>query len=356
MIPSYHPINPMARQKRKRKSTTKRSFKRPRYNRTSAATAIQNIVRQRRARATLARKRKAYSIKRFNRQSSEMMYKSFTIVCPDYCLVTPGTGTLADGGISCVDPVTATYTNVFELGMSLKNPSATNGVSVFSPELQSYCDLYKQVKVVHGSVTMLKYNQGTNDGNPSTGTVPTSSIGTTGTKQWVSYLHSVIDSGAFKQATSLQNLAIPPLSNLATSSPNEYLSNSNSRLHQLSWDNKKSIKTKIICPSPKEEWSQQRYPIYDNSTPPVPGIALRTNCPWLDTSTLQGVWNNGFLPGNGNYASMYALGRLPTLSFFGNKFPTTVITSAGVPRAVQYPVHKVLLSITCAFRIPTAQL
>lgn len=344
----------MVTHKRKRTSSHKPSRKRAK--RSSAATAIQRLVRMRQARQTLYKRRQRHSIRRFNRQSDEMVYKSFTIVCPDSMLITPGPGTLAGAGISCADPVTGNYVNVFELGMTLKDPAQTNGTKVFSRELQNYCELYKQCKIVHGSVSLLKYNDGTNDGNPSTGTPPTSSIGTVGAKNWVSYIHSVVDSGAFKSAVNLQNLAIPPLSNIATTAPDEYFANSNSRFHQLAWDVKKSVKTKIICPSPKEEWSQQRYPIYDNSTPPVAGIALRTNCPWLDTSTLTNVWNNGYLPGNPNYASIYALGRLPTLSFYGTKFPIRVVTAAGVPRAVAYPIHKVLISITCAFRIPSAQL
>lgn len=330
-------------------------MKRRRYKRRAgtAATKIQAMFRRRRDRGRFHRALKRKAVVKFNRQSGEMVYKSFTIVCPDAMLVTPGTGTLAGSGISCVDPVTGHYSNVFELGMTIKDPSQPNGTKFFSKELAQYCGLFKQAKIVHGSVSMLRYNQGANDGNPSTGTPPTSSIGTTGSKNWICYVHSVIDSGAFKSAVELQKLSVPPLTNIASTDADVYLANSNSRFRQLSWDTKKSLKTKVICPTSKEEWAQQRYPIFDNSTPPVPGIALRTNCPWLDTDTLLGVWNNGYAAGNGNYESIYALGRLPTLSVFGSNFPIAVVTAANLPRAVQYPIHKVLISITCAFRIPT---
>ncbi len=208
---------------------------------------------------------------------------------------------------------------------------------------------------MHGSVTMMRYCNSVNDGNPATTTPPSGSIGFTGTKEWISYVHSVIDNGSFKDANNLQSLSVTPLLNLASTNEDEYLSNSNSRLTQMSHDNKKSFKTKILTAPARSEWAQQRYGIFNNASPPVQQVALKCNSPWLDTNVLIGVADNTYLAGNENYNNVRALSLLPPLSVYGTNFPVTYNTSGALPDSTSAPLHKVLLSICVAFRVPTTR-
>lgn len=327
--------------------------RRGRYSR--AASTIQRLVRSRRARKSLAMRRKNYSIKKFNRQSSETVYKSFTILCPDYLIINPGTGVYANSGLACTDTTNSTYQQCFELGMLLKDPGATNGVSTFSTEMSNYLELFKQCRIVHGSASLLKWSDGDGDGTPITLAAGASSIGRQGNKNWVSYIHSVIDTGAFKAIDQLQDLAVPPSSNIASVNPNDYFANSNSRFKQLSWDSKKSIKTKVLAPTRREEWAAQYYGFFNTATPPAAVSQLRCNSPWVDTSWVENCIKNNYPAGHPNYKSCYALTRLPPVSFLGTNFPSRTVATAGLPVTAQTPIHKCLVSICVAFRIPTVR-
>lgn len=320
-----------------------------------AATSIQALVRSRQARATLARQSKRASIKRFNRKSSEVIYKSFTVVCPDEVLINPYTAN-PNQGLLCSDPATAEYKANFQFGMFYKNPSALGLCTMLSPEMQNMLELYKQCRVVHGSISMMRYSDGVGDGltpaGAGAGPLVNSSIGITGDKDWIGYLHSTIDTGAYKNVQDLQNLSIPPNTLIASFNPNEYLSNSNSRLHQVSWDNRKSIKTKVLLPTSKSEWAQQRVTLYDlPGTTPI--VQLRTNGPWVDTNIVEGVAKGTYPVGHTNYQSVYSLTTLPAVTFYGTGFPSRVRSVAGTSTPVLTPIHKVLLSCTVAFRVPT---
>lgn len=330
-----------------------------RHRRRKAATTLQKFLRRRRRRQHIKKTLTNYSTKKFNRNASEIIYKSFTILCPDDLIINPGaaSGGLSGKGLACTDTSNSEFRQCFELGILIKSSTAANGVSIFSKELLNYLELYKQCRIVHGSVTMLKYSAGLSDGNPSTGTPPTASIGTTGEKNWVNYLHSVIDTGGYKQVNNLLNLTIPANTNVASLLPDEYFANSNTRFQQVSWDTKKSLKTKIIAPVAKSEWSQQRVTQYTDVGPPpilpVAELTLNTNQPWVDTKFFEACHNNSFNYATANYQTGYSLGRLPPLSYYGNGFPTRVSTDGAIPSPLQVPLFKVLLSITVAFRIPT---
>lgn len=354
-FPSRKDIMPFRRSYGKRKRTFKRKFnpryKRRKYSRSSAASAIQRLVRMRRARARLGRSKKRYAIRKINRSRQEMVFKNFTIVAPDSFLVNPQTPVGGLGHV-CTDGA-GNITECIELGMILKDATAPNGTAIFSPELQNYLELYKQCKIVHGSVSLMKYCQGLGDGQASTGTPPTSSIGIAGSKHWVSYLHSAVDTGQFRAVDQLQDLGVPAASNIASIIPNEYLCNSNARFKQLSWDAKKSVKTKVLCARPRDEWSQQYYGVFSAAVPPVAQSQLRCNCPWIDTKEIENVAKNLLPAAHPNYKSLYALTRLPPVSFFGTGFPLRVQTTAGIPANVSVPLFKALISITVAFRVPT---
>lgn len=330
-----------------------------RHRRRKASSTIQKFLRSRRRRQRIKSTLKNYSTKKFNRNSSEVIYKSFTILCPDDLLINPGAaaGGLSGKGIACTDYSNSEFRQCFELGVLIKSSTAANGVAIFSKELLNYLELYKQCRIVHGSVTMLKYSAGLSDGNPATGTPPAASIGTTGDKNWVNYLHSVIDTGGYKQVNNLLKISIPANTNVASLLPDEYFANSNTRFQQVSWDTKKSLKTKIIAPVSKSEWSQQRVTQYTEAGPPpvlpAPELTLNTNQPWVDTKFFENCHYNGYTFAVENYQTGYSLGRLPPLSYYGNGFPTRVATNGAIPTPVQTPLFKVLLSITVAFRIPT---
>jgi len=330
-------------------------FRKKNGRRKKAASIIQKAFRRRRAKAKIGRAMKKFAVKKINRSTSEVLYKSYTIIAPDAMFISAPPVQYQGAGLTGADPLTNQYRNCFELGMFLKVPSDPNGLRIFSPELKNQLETFRQARVVHGSVTMLRFCDSNNDGNPATGTAPTSTIGFTGTKEWISYVSSVIDNGSFKDANNLQNLSISPVSNLASSNEDEYLSNSNARLTQMSHDSKKSFKTKILNATAQSEFAQQRYGIYNNATPPVQQLSLKCNSPWLDTKTLVAVGSNGFLAGNPNYANVYALTRLPPLSVYGQNFPVTTSTTAGNPVRTSTPLHKVLISICVAFRIPTTR-
>lgn len=330
-----------------------------RFRKRKAASKIQKFLRRRRTRNRIKATLKNYSTKKFNRNSSEIIYKSFTILCPDNLIINPGyaAGGLSGKGLACTDTSNSEFRQCFELGILVKSAAAANGVEIFSDELLNYLALYNQCRIVHGSVTMLKYSAGLSDGNPSTGTPPTSSIGTTGEKNWVNYLHSVIDTGGYHNVNGLLDLSVTANTNVASLSPDKYFANSNTRFQQVSWDVKKSLKTKIIAPQSKSEWAQQRVTQYTEAGPPPalpqPILTLNTNQPWVDTRFFQNCHNNQFTYATQNYQTGYSLGRLPPLSYYGNGFPTRVATTGVIPTPVQVPLFKVLLSITVAFRIPT---
>lgn len=325
-----------------------------------AASVIQKAFRRRRDRQRVKSALKAKAVLSFNRSDKEMMYKSFTIVCPDYMLLNPAS-TYPNGGIACADTTSLAYTGNYELGALLKNPSAPNGVSIFSQELLNMCELYRQVRIVHGSVTLLKFSDGTGDGNSPAGVatppgaLSASSIGITGTKDWVSYMHSIVDGGSYRNVNDQLNISIPPATNISSVNTDEYLANSNSRMAQLSWDTKKSIKLKVIGQPKNSEWAQQYFGFYNNGTPPVAQFQLRTNQAWLDTNILENVAKNQYAVANPNYQSAYAIMRLPQISHYGSPFPTRLRSVGGVASSVQFPVHKVLISICCAFRVPTTR-
>lgn len=321
-----------------------------RNRRSAGARTIQRMVRNRRARRTLMLRRKAHAIHRLNRSKSEVLYKNFTIVAPD-SFITNGT-TVGGLGLVCTDGA-GNITEVPELGLLLKDATAANGVTSISPEFTNYLELYKQCKVVHGSVTLLKYSPGLGDGQPSTGTPPTSSVGITGDKNWVSYLHTVIDTGQFRPVDQLLDLAVPAVTNIASIVPNEYFANSNSTFKQLSWDSKKSIKTKVLCARPRDEWTQQSFGVFSNAVPPAAVSQLFCKCPWIDTNTLEQVVKNLLPVGHPNYKSMWALTRLPTITHFGNGFPVRLKTNGGTPADLKVPIFKMIISVTAAFRVPT---
>lgn len=341
--------------RRKYRPRTKRRPYRRRYrSKASAASAIQKAFRRRRNKRRVFNRMKSYAVKKFNRSPSEIVYKSFTIVAPNEVLLNSGTGVYLDSGIVCTNPLNSTFAQCIEIGMLLKSPSAPNGVVAFSTELQNQLELFRQVRLVHGSCTLLRYQDSLSDGNAATPLV-LQSIGTNGTRPWITYLNSVVDTGAFKNVNNLVNLAVPPSTNLASFNQNEYLANSNSRFTQVSWDSKKSIKTKVIRPQLQSEWAQQTFGIFDNSAPPVAQFQLKTTQPWIDTNIVENCMKNNYLASNPNYQSIYALGRLPPISYFGQNFPNRVENVAGLPTSLQTPLFKVLLSITCAFRIPTTR-
>lgn len=333
------------------KSGTGRQY--PKYR--HAATAIQRMVRARQARARLAKRRKAYSIRRFNRKSAETVYKSFTIVCPDEMLIESYTSQ-PNQGIACANPATAEYKQQFQFGMFYRNPSTTGGIAILSPSLQNYLELYKQCRIVHGSVSLMRFSDGSGDGSTAqaAGTAPlaTSSIGKQGDKDYITYMWSTIDTGSFKNCNNLTDISIPPLTNLASANPDEYLENANSRMHQISWNNRKTVKTKILNPGPKTEWAQQRVTVYDTpGTTPV--LTLRTNSPWVDTNVVEACARQNYPAGHPNYQSIHSLTSLPSLSFYGSGFPTGYKSVAGVPTETQIGIHKCLISICVAFRVPT---
>lgn len=327
--------------------------RRSKPRRATAARTIQTYVRRRNARRKIYQLNKSKAIRKFNRSTGEIKFKSFTIVCPDFCLTNPGTGLQSGLGVVQSDILNGKYTECIELGFFLKSPAATGGSEIFSDELKNYCKLYKQIKIVHGSVTLLKYSTSTGDGSAATSTPPSTSIGVQGSKNYCTYLHSVIDTGQFKNVLDMVNLAVAPLQNLASQNEDEYLTNSNARLTQVSWDTKKSIKTKIIRPTKREEWSQQYQKIYDTAGTAVL-VNLKMNQPWVDTKYVTQLTDTPLPPPtHPNYQSLYALGRLPPVSFYGDGFPVSLYTSGGIPAQRGVNLHKVLLSITCAFRVPT---
>lgn len=344
--------------RRFRKKRPARGRYKRKYSRSSAASAIQKAFRRRRNKAKVFRSMKNYAVQKANRSPAEMVYKSFTIICPDQQLVQPHTaGPNGSRGLNCVSTTgDNTYKSCFEIGMFLRDANATNLLVPFSPEMVNYFDLFRQARIVHGSVSMLRYSDSMGDGQPSTGTPPTSSIGTTGQKQWCNYVQSVIDNGSFRNVNDLVKLTnASPATNIASISEDEYLANSNSRLTQMAWNNYKSFKQKIINPDKRSEWANQTFGIFNNATPPVAQYQLRTNAPWLDTNVLKNVASNGYASLNPNYQSVYALTRLPPLSVFGTAWPVNVETIAGVPQPSNTPIHKVLLSLCVAFRIPTTR-
>lgn len=339
---------------RKKRFFSRRPRRRYR-SKASAASAIQKAFRRRRNKARVFKSIKNFAVKKVNRSPSEMKYKSFTILCPDSQFIDEAPIQYQDSGLVGADPATNQYRNCFQLGMFLRDTAEVNDTIIFSQELKNYLKLYRQARIVHGSVTMMRYCESVNDGNPSTGTPPTGSIGYTGTKEWISYVHSVIDNGSFKDANNLQALSVPPLLNLASTNENEYLSNSNARLTQMSHDSKKSFKTKILPATTQSEWAAQRYGIFNNAAVPVQQVAYKCNAPWIDTNVLIGVADNTYLAGNENYNNVRALTMLPPLSVYGTNFPVTVSTAAALPVATSAPLHKVLLSICVAFRVPTTR-
>lgn len=328
----------------------------------TAATKIQNFFRNRRARNAVHKAIVDRAVKISNRSSEEIMYKSYTIVCPDYINLNPSTK-YPSSGIACTDAPSAQFVGCYELGMCLKNPASVNGVSAFSQEMLNTLELYRECKIVSGSVSLLKYSAGMGDGqppgNPSVATpVPPlaySSIGVTGPKDWVTYIHGVIDRGQFKAVDGLQNLSIPPSTNIASTNADDYFANSNSMFKQISWDTKKSVKQKIIKPLPTDPWSQQYYSLYNNNTPPTAEVQLRCNSPWIRTNVVEAVLKNQYAAGNLNYHSVYALTRLPPWSVYGSAMPIRVYSVGGDSANIEVPLFKVLLSITVAYRVPTSR-
>lgn len=327
-------------------------------SRFTAASTIQRAFRRRRFKNKMYRAKKRYAVRKFNFQKAETVVKSFTIVCPDSIMLQPPLN-YTGSGILTTNPGNGTYSNVFRLGILLRDTSATNDVKIFSNELKNYLELYRQVQIMHGSVTMLRWNNGSvNDGNTPSGAGAgpdiNNSIGRTGSKRWIGYVHSAIDNGQKKNNNIIQNLSSTPAECLYSTIPDEYLANSNSKFQQVSWDNKKSLKYKIIAPQSKSPWSQQLYTMID--TTGTSSGSWRANQPFLDTIDVENAANNTFVPAqSANYATVYALGLLPPLSVYGTRFPTVETSVGGVKSLYTAPIHKCLISITCRFRNPTTR-
>ena len=335
----------------------RRRYKR-KYSRYSAASAIQKAFRRRRAKRRVFKAKKNFAVKKFNFQKAETLVKSFTIVCPDSIMLQPPLG-YTGHGICTTNPGTAVYSNVFRLGILLRDSSLPNDVKIFSNELKNYLELYQQIQIMHGSVTMLRWNDGSiNDGNtPSgagTGPHVNSSIGRTGSKRWIGYVHSAIDSGQRHANNIIQNLSSTPAECLFSTKPDEYLANANSKFQQVSWDNKKSLKFKIIKPPKSSGWSQQLYTMTD--TTGTASGTWRAEQPYIDTADIEKATNGTFTTAqNANYKVCYALGLLPPLSVYGTKFPIVTTSVGGVTSLYTAPIHKALVSITCRFRNPTTR-
>lgn len=336
-------------------------YRRRRYRRRrGAASVIQRAFRRRRVKNRMYRSKKRFAVRKFNHARAEMTTKSFTIVCPDQQLLSVRAG-LLNQGISCTDTGADEYSNCIRFGLFLRDTTQANDVAIFSDEVKNYLELYKQVRILHGSVTLLKYSNGIVDGNtPSSNPTPpgpnaNNSIGGSGNKTWVSYMHSVVDNGQFKATSDLQNLQIQPSSLIATQNPDEYFANSNAKFQQLSWDNKKSCHFKIIKPSKNSDWLSQPFGLFDNSLPPKSVGNYFTDFPWLPTRQVENVSKNLYAATNPNYQSVFALGMLPPLSTYGTSFPGIYNSVGGLQTPVPCPIHKVLLSITLQFRTPTTR-
>lgn len=329
-----------------------------RRRRPRAASMIQRVWRRKRLKNRMFRSKKRYAVRKFNFQKSETVVKSFTIICPDSIMLQPPLG-YTGSGILTTNPGNGTYANCFRLGLLLRDISIPTGLKFFSSEFKNYLELFRQVQIIHGSVSMLRWNNGSvNDGNPpaAAGAGPdvNNSIGRVGSKRWIGYVHSAIDSGQKKNNNIIQNLSATPAECLYSTIPDEYLANSNSKFQQVSWDNKKSLKFKIIGADKKSSWANQLYTMYD-TTGTGSGTWI-SNQPYIDTIDVENAGNGTFLPAqSANYGTVYALGLLPPLSVYGTRFPVVETSVGGVKSLYTAPIHKCLVSITCRFRNPTTR-
>lgn len=348
-----------------------RHYRKKRRRKQRAARTVQRVFRQYRARKSLGRAIKSRAITRFNYTPQASKVKTFTILCPDTLLNDPGTGSYAGQGLWCVkgNSTVGELLNVFELGMFRKTIGTAPGMAIFSPELRNYLDLYKYAKIVSASVSCMPYrdNLCTTVYGPVPSTITTNTFSSP--LNYCSYLQSVIDTGQWKDIVNLQDPAEPIASNLASTNPDDYFASKSSRLHQVSYDNLKSLKTKIMPPHPSSNWAQQRYSWTEASAAapliPIKHGTYRCTQPWLDTTVLKGVADGTLSsvapPPATNipeypsiYASTYALTRMPPVSFYGKGFPQRfeAVNPTG-PIILQTPIFKCIVSVTVAFKSPT---
>lgn len=354
-----------------KRSKYRRRGRRPRRNK--SARTIQRVFRNYRARKSLGRAIKSRAISRFNYTPQANKVKTFTILCPDGLLNDPGTGSYAGQGLWCTkgNSTQGELLNVFELGM-FRKVTTNPGIAIWSPELLNMFQLYKYAKIVSASVSCMPYrdNLSTTVYGPAPTTITTNTFSSP--LNYCSYLQSVIDTGQFKNIDDLQNYATSIASNVASTNPDDYFASKSSRLHQVSYDNKKSLKTKIMQPTLSTNWSQQRFvwASAEAATPlqPIKHGTYRCTQPWLDTSILTKVANgtvnpvappaaSNIQPYPNIYASTYALTRMPPVSFYGKGFPQRYQALANQgPTILQTPIFKCIVSITVAFKTPTIRI
>lgn len=342
---------PFRRSYRGRRGKRRRSsYKSRRYSRGSAATKIQRRWRVRRkARSMIGRSIRRSAAKKLNYKRGSIVYKTFTLTMPDYMITHPSIdypnqGIICSGGAGILN-------EVFELGSIFKSPNATNGVEACCSRFEKYCQLFKQTRMVRAKLTLLHYAGKQGDQAYPAQTAAGSYFGT---HQYVNQIHGIIDTGSSNRKIlgtgSLTDLALAPLSNLYSSTPDTYLAIPNSSLKQISWDKHKGLKYDILKPGRLTEWNQQRVGLVDAMSNPTG--TQRLNLPWLDTRLVTGVTSGTWPAGNPNYQNVYSLMRLPPLSLYGSGFPIRVETLNGAVTTVEFPLFKALISITCAFRVP----
>lgn len=321
----------------------------------SSATKIQRRWRQRRkARSQIHRSMTRYAARKMNYRQGKILYKTFTILLPDYMITTPSVD-YPNQGIVCASNA-GLLTEVFECGPFLKDPGAVNGVSPICNRFTRYLTLYKQFRTVRAKISLLKYAGKQND---QAYPVQTAAGSYFGTHQYVNQVYSIVDTGSSQRpiiaptgTPSLTDLTTPPATNLYSDKPDDYFAISNASFKQIAWDKHKSMKYHILKPSRLTEWSQQRLVLLNPTGIPITNNRLST--PWIDSRLgTQVATDTVAAPANANYANMYALTRMPPLSLYGSGFPVRVETIGASLRPVEFPLFKVIMSVTVAFRVPS---
>lgn len=344
---------PFRRSSRRRGHRRKFRNNRTRYD--SSATKIQRRWRHRRkARSQIHRSMTRYAARKMNYRQGKILYKTFTILLPDYMISNPSVD-YPNQGIVCASNQ-GLLGEVFECGPFLKNPGAPNLVSPICNRFEKYMTLYKQFRTVRAKISLLKYSGKQND---QAYPVQTAAGSYFGTHQYVNQVYSIIDTGSSQRpiiappgTPSLTDLTVAPATNLYSDDPDDYFAIPNASFKQVAWDKHKAMKYHILKPSKLTEWSQQRLALL-NST----GILISNNrlsTPWIDTTLgIQVASNTVAAPAVSNYGNMYALTRMPPLSLYGSGFPIRVETIGGSLRPVPFPLFKVIMSVTVAFRVPS---
>lgn len=338
----------------RRRSSTRRSpfrRRRRRSRRYSSARTVQRAWRRKRkAKSIIKRSVSNYAAKKLNYKQGKIKYKTFTMTLPDYMITHPSID-YPNQGIVC-SGADGLLTECFELGAIFKSPNATNGTEGCCSRFEKYLQLFQQVRMVRAKITLLHYAGKQGD---QAYPVQTAAGSYFGTHQYCNQVYATVDNGQSKKkilgANSLTALNLAPATNIYSLDADTYLAIPNSSFKQISWQKEKALKYHVMKPSRLTEWNQQRLGLVDALS--NPSSTYRLNLPWIDSTIVTGVTSNTWPTGSPNYQNVYSLMRMPPLSLFGAGFPIRVETLNGAVTTVEFPLFKALISITCAFRVPT---